>query len=92
MTSPEPLEGSLLHCLVAAVIYEHIELSPGGPQQDLTQAVHHDRPEQRGRYYQVTPGSLTLTFANMSRDSGGIFPNIRGSRKRSGGLEITCQK
>ena len=33
-----------------------------------------------------------LTFANMSRDSGGIFPNIRGSRKRSGGLEITCQK
>ena len=48
MISPEPLEGSLLHGLVAAVIYEHIELGPGGSKQDLTKAVHHDGPEQRG--------------------------------------------
>ena len=46
MTSPEPLESPLLHGLVAAVVYEHIELGPGGPQQDLTEAVHHDGPEQ----------------------------------------------
>ena len=45
MISPEPLESPLLHGLVAAVVYEHIELGTGGPQQDLTEAVHHDGPE-----------------------------------------------
>ena len=94
MTSPEPLEGPLLHCLVAAVVYEHIELRPGGPQKDLAEAVHHDGPEQGGvtAYCSHQHYSLSLTFANMSRDSGGIFLNIRGSRKSGVCLEITCQK
>ena len=61
VTSPEPLEGPLLHGLVAAVVYEHIKLRPGGPQQDLAEAVHHDGPEQGGvtacshQHYSLSP-------------------------------------